>query len=405
MLGTTDLDKCPEPFRSTMRKARVFLLTKMPYLAPVVLRLPVYYTDSKRIPTACINKRGVIAINVPWASKLSAREMEGLLFHEAAHWMWVHFARCNGRDPQRWNVAGDLVINETARRAGLKMPADSLFFERFGPAIGAAFAGEVPTVEVVYSLLPEGTGIGNPCGSGAGNPTEGEGEIPGELEPAGGADSAREAADMASDAIAKGLRKAGAGSAECDIWANSTARRPTVDPLAQIRAMTGRALAAAKGRLVQPVWTRANRRGYDYLPGRQTHTPDITVIVDASGSMCNEFDGNHVLSQVWNVLNKLGSCRVIVNDTVVSFDARVRSIAEFRKAMRGGGGTELTPAFEAAFGEGSAAPVIVLTDGYLPCPNHPAVSRALWVVTRGEGVQDWMPRNTVILNAGSDGGA
>lgn len=395
MYGSIDIEQTPEPFRSAMKRGRLHLLCTMPYLAPIILRLPVYYTDSPRIPTACVNKRGVIAVNTTWARNFADREMAGIVWHEACHWMWSHFARLNGRDPQRWNVAGDLVINETARSAKLKLPAGALFPEHFGPDIRAAFANEIPTVDVVYGLLPEGASPASPCGSGAGNPLEGEDEIPGDLEPAGGVEETREAADMAAERIASALKAAGAGSRECELWADSTAKRPRVDPLGQIRATVGRALAAAKGRLVQPVWHRANRRGFEHLPGRQTYTPDITVIVDGSGSMCNKFDGDHVISQVWNVLHRLGSCRVIVNDTEITFDGRVRSIPEFRKAMRGGGGTELTPAFERAF-DGREAPVIVLTDGYLGRPNHPGVGRALWVVTRGEGLADWMTRSVVL---------
>lgn len=390
----TTIDKLPDPLRKKFFSARTIILNRYPYLAPLILRLPVLFDEKN--PTALVTKKGVIVFGTKGLEQLTVAQFVGRYLHEASHWMWLHYARVGGRDPKRWNLAGDLVINETWKRAGEQYPPTWVFPEHVGLA---PFGDSIPSVEAVYDMLPEGSGAQDAnCGSGAGNKQDGEDEVPEDMEPEGGSESTRDAVDMASEAIVQGLKSRGVKSADMDLWASSTARKPKTDPLGAIRAIVGRAFVAAKGRMSEPVWTKINRRGWDHLPGRQTYTPEVTVIVDGSGSMCNEMDGNHVLSQIWNVLNKLGRCRVIVNDTAVSFDGHVKSIPEFRKSMKGGGGTELTPAFEAAYdGNGAAkGPVLVLTDGCLGRPNHPGVDKALWVVTRKEYVQPWMTQKVVL---------
>lgn len=386
------LDQLPDDLRKKFFSARTILLNRYPYLAPVILRLPAFFTENHK--TAFVTRKGVIGFGLEGLRTLTPQQFVGRYLHEASHWMWLHYGRVQGRDPKRWNLAADIVINETWRRAGEQFPSTWVFPEQYGLTFGDA----IPSVEAVYDMLPEGAAADDAqCGSGAGNPSPEEEEVPDGLEPEGGEESTREAVDMAAEAIVSGLKARGVKSADMDIWANSSARRPRTDPLASIRAIVGRAFAAAKGRMSEPTWQKVNRRGWTHIPGRQTYTPEITMIVDASGSMCNELDGNHVLSQMWNVIHKMGRVRVIVNDTEVSFDGHVRSIPEFRKAMKGGGGTELTPAFEAAYGErGARGPVLVITDGCLGRPAHTGVDSALWVVTRKGYVQPWMTQKVVL---------
>jgi predicted metal-dependent peptidase len=216
-----------------------------------------------------------------------------------------------------------------------------------------------------------------------------EGQAPGEAE--GGEEEARDAASLAAGSIADALRKAGAGSAELDLWADVQMRRPKVDPLTALRTLAGRMLSS--GRKVESTWDRPNRRGFQYLPGTRRFSPEVTVIVDTSGSMMGEEDGAHVLGNVYTVLSKLGAVRLVLCDTAVTFDGKISSLSQFRAACKGGGGTDLTPAMNACE---SAQAVIVLTDGYLPRPDSAMTERALWVVTRPEAVHDWMVKRIVL---------
>lgn len=374
-----------------LQRARTLVLREFPYLAPIVLRLPIVMVD---FPTAFVTRKGVIGIGRGFEARLTSGDLAFILLHEASHWMWMHFARVGARDPAVYNMAGDLVINETWRRAcngkAITAFAEGLYPEQFGlPWVGE---GTIPTVDQVYDELIKQGQKGDPrarCGSGASQPVDEEGQAPGEAE--GGEEEAREAASLASGSIADALRKAGAGSAELDLWADVQMRRPTVDPLAALRSLAGRLLSS--GRRVESTWERPNRRGFQYLQGTRRFTSEVTVIVDTSGSMMGEEDGAHVLGQVYGVLSKLGVIRLVLCDTEVTFDGKVTSLGQFRAACKGGGGTDLTPALRVCE---NAQAVIVLTDGYLGRPDSPATDRALWVVTRPEAVHDWMKKRIVL---------
>lgn len=379
-----------------LKRARSLVLSRFPYLATVMLRLPIVVVDN--FPTAFVTDKGVIGIGRKFMDEITSGELAGILVHEGFHWMWIHFKRRGARDPKLYNIAADLVINETIRRmcsslgGTITLPKGVLYPEQYQ----FDWKDKIPSVDEVYELLKQSgadTSKFQPCGSGAGCPVDEEGQAPGEA--VGGVEEAQDVASMAADAIAKGLKQAGAGSGELDLWADAAAKRPKVDPLKALRSRVGRDLASASGRHVEPTWNKANRRGFEYLPGRKRFAPEVTIVVDTSGSMMNKHDGDHVLSQVYGVLSQLGAVRLVLCDTRVTFDGKVRNVSGFRKACKGGGGTDLTAALEVC--EGTQA-LIVLTDGCLDRPRTPVSDRALWAVTRASYVQPWMKR-VIVLEA------
>ena len=129
------------------------------------------------------------------------------------------------------------------------------------------------------------------------------------------------------------------------------------------------------------------------MPGRIKYTPEIWVVVDTSGSMFNGTDGDNVLSEISGILLKLGKVRVVTCDTRVTFDGWISSVDQFKQKARGGGGTELTPAFQRLAESNVSGRVIVcLTDGGLGQPSPVHLSQnTIWLLTSGTK-QPWMKK-------------
>lgn len=398
-----NLDVLDKQNQNKVIGARAKALNYFPYLSAVVLRLPCVIV--KGCPTAFITDKGVIGLGDDFVKKYTMAEVAATVLHEGFHFMWSHLSRRGPRDPELFNIAGDLVINETLRRmckdnkSAIYPDGDMIYPEMYDYQWGDGVS-PIPSVDEVYNDLMakpckpkngqgqgqeqgQGKGPGHKgtgCGSGSGGTKNQWEEGLGAYEPEGGAQEVREALDLAAGAIHNNLKACGAGSADSLMWADSVGKAPRVDPLKLLRTLVGRSLAQARGRWTEPDWQRVNRRGYAYLPGKTTYSPEVTVIVDTSGSMWGKETGDAVLAQVYGMIAKLGSIRVIINDTAVTFDGKVKNLNDFKRVAKGGGGTELTAAFQAAE---NAKAIVVLTDGYLPEPRHRLVREAVWVVTPG----------------------
>ena len=91
--------------------ARVGLLISQPFWGNLATRLKLMdVTDDGWCPTAATD--GVhLYYNRDFASKLDIGETQFLVGHEIGHCVLDHFGRRGDRNPQVWNIAGDLVIN------------------------------------------------------------------------------------------------------------------------------------------------------------------------------------------------------------------------------------------------------------------------------------------------------
>jgi predicted metal-dependent peptidase len=83
-----------------------------PFWAFLIERCNVKLTeDAKRVPTACIDRKGNIYLNREFFNSLSDTMMHFVLAHEVMHMLLDHHSRQGGRQKFLWNVAGDILIN------------------------------------------------------------------------------------------------------------------------------------------------------------------------------------------------------------------------------------------------------------------------------------------------------
>ena len=69
------------------------------------------FKKSEEIPTAATDGKKVI-INEDFFRSLTSSQQNGLLLHEVLHMALLHVPRRGAREPKRWNIAADYVVND-----------------------------------------------------------------------------------------------------------------------------------------------------------------------------------------------------------------------------------------------------------------------------------------------------
>lgn len=360
-------------------KAKTNLIVNHPFFATILLSMPMIQDDS--IPTMGVNGED-IRYNKSFVESLTLKELVFVLAHEVMHCAFQHMLRRGHRNPAKWNIAADYVINEILvnDRVG-SMPKGGLH----DPAIVQKGNG---TTEGVYGLLPK----------------EDEQKKPGS-GPGGGGGSMDEVHDMdeskKGDLIVKVIqarsaaKMAGKLSAGLERLVNDMVN-PTVPWRDVLRRFIN---VRAK---IDPSFARPKRRFLSedlILPSLSGEKMGrLAVAVDCSGSIDK------------NQLEKFSAeIKAIISDAqpesvdVLYFDSKVCARESFKPEdfislkPQGGGGTDFAPIFEAINGD-PEAPVclVVLTDldchSFGNCPEYPV----LWVST----AYDKAPFGEVILMKG-----
>lgn len=315
------------------------------------------------IPTACTN--GIeIRYSPQFFMEQSAEEQVFLLLHETLHVALQHMTRLNGRDPRKWNIAADYVINYMLVARGFKMPKGGLYDKQY--------AGY--SADEVYDMLPE-------------DPKE---ELPmDDLEsPGSDADIADTQEKLDDILVRASIQSKMAGDApgtipgEIELYINSL-----LNPKLPWHAILRKWMT--KLSKTDYTWRRPNRRFFPkhYLPSQYSQSLcDIAVAADISGSVTDD-QFLQFASEVYAIIKKEQP------DTLkfILFDTEIKSINDIKTAedlknvkFTGRGGTNIEPVIEWAK-ENKPHLLVIFTDGgfrnNLPDPRIPIV----WVINDNPG--------------------
>lgn len=143
-----------------MSKAKATLVLDHPFFASIICSMPMIEDATLNPPTMATNGK-CVKYHPEFVESCSLQEVVFVLCHEVGHCMFAHMFRRNHRDPKRWNIAGDYVINDLLVSDNIgQMPSNGLH----NPSLVQAGGG---TTDGVYALLPEGDG-----GDGSGLPDQ-----------------------------------------------------------------------------------------------------------------------------------------------------------------------------------------------------------------------------------------
>lgn len=356
---------------NSLTKARAALILDQPFFGSLALRLRLVEATSvgsRPIKTMAVDGKHIF-YNPEFVKELSLKHLIFVVAHEVMHCVWQHMTRRGARDPKKWNMAGDYVINDMLKN--LKDSRGNHSFEM--PDMGlwsAAFSGPDWTADKVYNHLPDPP-----------PDKQGTGEAGGAMDDVLDGEDASERAQMerewkvATIQAANGARMHGKLPADLERLLVSLLK-PQVNWVERLRNFVSETTKDDYN------WTRPNRRFEDiYLPSLFDETVgDIAVVIDDSGSISDKVlqaFGAEIAAIMQDVRPK--TTHLMYCDAAVSahYELGPDDTPEFR--CHGGGGTDFAPPFE-MLAEKEIIPkcLIYLTD--LCGPHGPeAPYPVLWV--------------------------
>lgn len=376
-----------------LTKARSALILDNPFFGSLAVRLKFVERTNMTVHGMQMRTMAVdgkhLYYHPEFVDKLSFEHLKFVVAHEVMHCVWNHCSRLLGRDPAKWNKAGDYVINDMLKKLKDKkgnhcfqMPPMGLWSEEFeGPEWSA---------DSVYVRLPDdpdGPGPGQKGGAfdhvlgGSGGESSEEGQ---QMDAADRSQLEREW-KVATLQAANAARMAGRLPADLERFLDDL-YKPQVNWQERLRNFVNEVTRNDYD------WTRPNRRFSDvYMPSlRDESVGEIAVVIDDSGSIdqatLNAFGAEikGIMEDVRPSLTHLLYC-----DAEVSAHYRLEADDTPVFKCHGGGGTDFRPPFDKLAEEDIVPKCLVyLTDLQGPHGKEPPYP-VLWVSVTESLVAPW----------------
>lgn len=339
--------------------AKIHIFRKSPFLANLLTILPCEIDNS--ISTACTNGKRIL-INENFFNSLNKEQQQFLLAHEVMHIIYHHMTRRGNKDPQKWNIAGDYLINYKLVQQNFEIIQGALYNIKYN---------DNWTTEQVYNDLP------NDPIQHQNNPLQGD------IEYSQGEEQTQQTEQEITQAISKTILQMDitghAGDVPEDI-------RRHIQELTKPKLNWKQILRRFLFELDQTdhTWNRPKRKILThgiYLPKLQNRNiGKISFAIDTSGSISNT-QFNEFISEVTGVFNtvKPKSITLMQFDTQVYID-QVSNLEEMKKIQfKGGGGTDINPVIRAYMKNDSKA-LFVITDGEFYYPPIQCTKPVYWII-------------------------
>jgi predicted metal-dependent peptidase len=360
-------------------KMRTIMTLEYPFWGTLAMKMPMTLSDE--VPTAATNGQRVL-FNEEFVNSLTDDELLFLGCHEIGHPMLEHIFRRGARDPEGWNIATDIVLNQLLVNEGIgSMPKVGLLDkELYDAAEGQA--------EKVYDLLPKRGGGG---GDGE-EPDDRRGGYPGKGPLDQCEDGAKDQAEREQRTQEWKVAVAQAAQAAKMCGKLSAGIERLVGEILNPKVPWRQVLQqfVVKTKTDERTFARPNRRFASqglYLPSVSGEAMgELLVAVDCSGSVGpNEMD--QFAAELQSIKDELNPQKL----HVTYFDSRVSHYEVYEQGEdldirpHGGGGTAFSPVFRYAEENGiEPLACVFLTDLYChdfgDQPSYPV----LWVTTGRE---------------------
>lgn len=360
-----------------LARAKSDLIRTQPFFASLICSIPM--TPDASVETMETDGRSV-KYSPNFVSSLTGPELLFVLAHETLHIVYKHSTRRNGRNPERWNIAADYLINQILSDEKIgKMPASGLY----DPDLVAR--GNA-TTEGIYALLPDSPESGTP-------------NAPGKPDSSPGTPGPGKPLDKVVDA--------GADASEiADADAEITA---AISAAANVARMSGKLPGALKGLIAENAKPRVDWKSVlrDFLTRRapletsfarpkKRFLADDLILPSLNGQNPGHFVlaldmSGSISDEILSVFAR--EARGIHEDmrpetlTVIYFDSKVSHTDTFSPddtltvTRHGGGGTDFAPVMAHVRTLSDVAAIVILTD--LDCSSFGEAPDApvLWVST------------------------
>lgn len=340
--------------------AKARLLLTQPFFGTLLCTLPLIERDD--IPTAATDMKSIF-YNAEFIGSLTKPQVEFVLIHEVMHVALMHGLRLYDRDPMKFNIAADYIINWLAKKLGFTLIDGVMYDEKYA---------DMPA-EKIYDLLPD---LPPPPAGGGG---AGEGDEPGQgRKGVFGRDLLPP--PTASQSETEALRQKIMGQvAQAATMARQAGKMPgelgrLIDKLLHPQVPWYDELRDYMKATVDDdeSWSKRNRRFQNtYLPTRYSEKMgEIVFIGDTSGSYTPK-ELQISASEITAVVDQCrpSLTRVLWADTQIASEEVFEPGDPVVLTPKGGGGTNMCVPL--AYAEQFDPTVVVmLTDGYTPWPDQ-----------------------------------
>ncbi|QDP58827.1 MAG: hypothetical protein Unbinned80contig1000_36 [Prokaryotic dsDNA virus sp.] len=362
-----------------MQSERIRALHEFPYFGAVLSKLSFFECDD--VPTMAIDKHGRVYVNVPYWDSITLKQRVGVMVHELQHVLRKHFVRGEflSLSPEELNIIGDIEINDSDKMRGFLDGLDAIYPETYGFPQHRTFEEYAELWKKKKKDDGENSSqSGKPsvangqCGSAADGQKK-DYELPAPSDGGPGMDETdlTIVAKQVAEAIKEAARTRGDIPGNLIEWSAGVLSPPKVNWQSKLRNYSRNAAAWVRGNgdYSYSKLSRFPVGGSVIVPGSVCPVPEISLMVDTSGSMSST-DLENILPEAQACLRMSAgsSGKVCVVDTAVH---SLKPVTDVRKIpFAGRGGTDLRVGFE-AISKLSPRPdiLVVFTDGYTPWPD------------------------------------
>ena len=324
-----------------------------------------------------ISMRPAIIFNSKFVNEMTNGEVAAVLMHELGHFLQMAFQRREMRDPMKWNIAADGVINYNVDR-DIKNPHNREFVKTIklpdkAIRLPDGFDKNHLYSEWVYDNMDKDPNLKKMMkGVGQGEMTLIDdhsmwgtfNDIPEEVLKSQIISTIQEAGKAA------GIGSTPSGAEEILKLLLET----KVDWRNLLRSFVGQNQRIG----FRGTWKRPSRRFGRRQQGKQVkRAGKLVMVVDTSGSMSND-----ELNQVMTEVNYVSRTYDV---WVVDCDAKVQQAYKYTRGMqltcKGRGGTDMNPGLAHADKDLKADMIVCLTDGGLFHAPESTRAPTLWIIT------------------------
>ena len=373
----------------------------LPHLAGLAAAVRV--TLDWRVPTMGIFASGRLVANPGFTARLKDNELVFVLAHELLHLALRTHGRARGSGRLEFNYAHDYIINDILRSElgfatiparGLDMPGAR---ERTAEDIVLEMRRNADLMRSRTQVW-EGrdASVRQALAQGADDPSDrpntGEAgdvladQTEREMFPSDTEDQAQRKAAI-DEAIARGQALAAAigklkarGSVAAGMSAQVSALRGRLRPAWQQALQRWIESSAAGERTFARPSRRSAERADLVIPGRRRTSFMLNVVLDTSGSMTQAIAP--ALGAIADFCDSAGvdQVRIVQCDTAVTADETVSPDDLSTYAVRGFGGSDLSPAMLMLADDPLVRAAVIVTDGDIAFPADPMPYAVMWVL-------------------------
>jgi len=356
------------PAKKALDKAKIKLMTlpNSTFISTILFSLKIKLHMG--LPTAGVNHE-FMYINPVWFLAMTDNQRVGLLCHEAWHVAWNHILRGVGLNLEKYNIAGDHVINLMLTDTNQEIPD--------GGCCDIQYRGM--STRQVYDLLPDDC-TQNGQGGMSGDVIFGDKDMTDE--------EIQKIETELTNTIIKAMTAAKMNGDDPGSIPGELHRRieELINPRLPWHAVLKDYMSAyAKN---DYSYSRPNRRFFPdfYLPSRYSEAlTNISAGMDLSGSMTDEMQ-QAILSELNFIRNTMQPEEM----HILSFDTKIQSKHVIREGedildlkFKGGGGTKISPIIK-YFNKIKPDVVILFTDYWVEANHTEPEFPVIWVILENE---------------------